>query len=775
MYFDGKSNMVYLGDPPKLNFTGQITISAWIKPLSTGRSDINFNIVSHGYTNNPKAGVALRITGQFYQINSWDGNNDYRASVLIPTGDLGSWVHLAGVYDGRMWRLYRNGREVNAQPFKIGAILVNDPWSIGAHSLGGERFFHGTIDEVLIYNRALIAEEVKLLGARPSLKENRSEAQPKLVRTPARHVQQPIPTGKEAKTQDDWRKQWLEYRLAQVELYKKHTRDPAKVHSDAIELIRKANIDLEKLKNDPILRKLLRELADKIKSNGSTDPLVLYHSGIVRQDKVNKNIAISELKEAIKKYRDSTYPSGIRFLAIESLRDSLSEKKADAEFNPYFKEFVNLGLKMLSDEATHPENRRVCWSRLQAFRQNTLDIKRQGTFYHAIFMQEKVDPWIREMSAGTYHCNQAWFFRGGGYANEVKETAWPLFRTHLKIAGSHLKKAWQIDPKLPHSAAKLIEVAMAGGSDESTRAWFDRAVKAQMDFIPAYISIKWANLPRWGGSHDRMQQFGVECASTGRYDTKVPIFFLDSILEIDKELDAPGIAFQKPGVYKRAKEVLEKYADHPKWTDAPGKRFDKSWILSVHVVVAIHAGEFEDARQKLDQLGDRLCQRAFPLYRCGNRDESMVYALTGKVGKEIMLIREMLKKNPQDEATKKRILKQLDLAITKNKDQKAMSYLDYLSKAAKALSIVGNISGIERNPGGSLTCSVEFYENGKAIFKISQNSWGARWRSVGTRVEFIFDDPKYGPIMFTIQGNRWVGLRRDPNGKERTYEMTKQR
>ena len=68
------------------------------------------NILVHGHTVAPDAEVFLRLNGTKYQIGSEDGTT-HKASLKIPAGDVGTWVHLAGTYDGTAWRLYRNGGE----------------------------------------------------------------------------------------------------------------------------------------------------------------------------------------------------------------------------------------------------------------------------------------------------------------------------------------------------------------------------------------------------------------------------------------------------------------------------------------------------------------------------------------------------------------------------------------------------------------------------------------------------------------------------------------
>lgn len=158
MSFDGKKDYVSLGNPAALNFTGAITISAWIRPFS--KQGIQ-NIVAHGYTFTPSAGeTSLRIVDGNYLVGSWDGQN-YGASARMPSGDSFNWVYLTGVYDGTQWLLYHNGNLLNSTPASKGAILVAENWAIGASGKGNDRYFQGEISEVGIWNRALSATEIE--------------------------------------------------------------------------------------------------------------------------------------------------------------------------------------------------------------------------------------------------------------------------------------------------------------------------------------------------------------------------------------------------------------------------------------------------------------------------------------------------------------------------------------------------------------------------------------------------------------------------------------
>jgi Concanavalin A-like lectin/glucanases superfamily len=168
-YFDGNTAYVeLLQNPSGLNFTGPISVEAWIKPDATQHTF--GDIVAHGVDDTGLLEDMMRLTdGNTYAVASWDGAN-HGASAAIPGGDLGgaSWIYMAGTYDGADWHLYRNGIEIDTAADATGAILVNNAtWALGARgrwkSAFGiqagasfpDRTFTGGIDEEAIYNYAL--------------------------------------------------------------------------------------------------------------------------------------------------------------------------------------------------------------------------------------------------------------------------------------------------------------------------------------------------------------------------------------------------------------------------------------------------------------------------------------------------------------------------------------------------------------------------------------------------------------------------------------------
>ena len=167
---DGFNDYVQLGNPAGLRFAGQITIAAWVRPNVTS---LIRSIVSKGSDTSaaPNGETFLRINAGAYQGGF---TVDAAASVMATgpangadsaLGDVDNWAHVAIVYDGTTWRLYRNGVEISSVASATGAPDNTSGWAIGARGPGDQRFYGGQIDEVRIYDRGISPAEVSALAA----------------------------------------------------------------------------------------------------------------------------------------------------------------------------------------------------------------------------------------------------------------------------------------------------------------------------------------------------------------------------------------------------------------------------------------------------------------------------------------------------------------------------------------------------------------------------------------------------------------------------------
>ena len=140
-----------------LNFSGNdlITISAWIKPdtnqASTGGTSIVFQtteIILRFATDNSYAEIIL---------NSFSTND--RVSSTTNSINLDEWNHVLATYNGTSIVIFVNGIEENSviPTGTYGGSTID--WQIGG-SFGSLDYFNGSIDEILIFNRALNPTEI---------------------------------------------------------------------------------------------------------------------------------------------------------------------------------------------------------------------------------------------------------------------------------------------------------------------------------------------------------------------------------------------------------------------------------------------------------------------------------------------------------------------------------------------------------------------------------------------------------------------------------------
>jgi len=159
---------------------GGITMAAWVNAASFNISD--GRIISKA--------VEWGSDDHFWMLSTV--NDDHAVRFRLRTDDgqpvptlvatsgqlaVGVWAHLAAVWDGTDMKLYANGQEVGSAA-KGGSAVATDPSvkvSIGSQPTEAfatdpthvEKYFHGLIDEVAIYNRGLSANEVGELMSGP--------------------------------------------------------------------------------------------------------------------------------------------------------------------------------------------------------------------------------------------------------------------------------------------------------------------------------------------------------------------------------------------------------------------------------------------------------------------------------------------------------------------------------------------------------------------------------------------------------------------------------
>ncbi len=132
------------------------SISLWFRPAPGAANQVLF--VYGSPATGQARGLWLRDPAT---LSFFFRNNPPDLHAPISGGvDTGRWHYLVGTYDGTTARLYYDGKLVGRIETKIHTVL-NGTFHLGANIDEHTRDFHGLVDDVALYDRALTADEIR--------------------------------------------------------------------------------------------------------------------------------------------------------------------------------------------------------------------------------------------------------------------------------------------------------------------------------------------------------------------------------------------------------------------------------------------------------------------------------------------------------------------------------------------------------------------------------------------------------------------------------------
>ena len=154
--FDGNSNYIDCGNNSSLNITKNLTIEVWIKPNSL--SETRGIVGKLSGTSNKQ--YALNTDGDSICFQYENSSNNYAVSGGTLTTD--TWQHIAVTVDSSLnILLYLDGDTIASAIAPAETFPTIEPVIIGKWAGTYNRcFFDGIIDDIVIYNRVLTAEEI---------------------------------------------------------------------------------------------------------------------------------------------------------------------------------------------------------------------------------------------------------------------------------------------------------------------------------------------------------------------------------------------------------------------------------------------------------------------------------------------------------------------------------------------------------------------------------------------------------------------------------------
>ncbi len=159
LLFDGDDDRVQVPLHQSLAFSDEITVAFWMNIAQ--HYDREQFPISHGSWSN-RWKVSIIPDGRVrWTVNTSAGIYDVDSDEPL---EAGSWYHVAALYENGNARLYINGSEVANRSCNGTLSQTDFDITIGQMLPGDTQYnFHGTMDEVRLYNHVITAAEIESL------------------------------------------------------------------------------------------------------------------------------------------------------------------------------------------------------------------------------------------------------------------------------------------------------------------------------------------------------------------------------------------------------------------------------------------------------------------------------------------------------------------------------------------------------------------------------------------------------------------------------------
>ena len=135
----------------------RISLSAWVMPTSFGP----YNEIFRKEDGDHRVLFSFQHNGTILSLGLNIGGYVECDARIDPKQLLdGAWHHCVATFDGKVMRVYLDGREIGSLP-REGDISAGGAAPCGIGSMKGEERFQGGMDDVRIYREAISAEEVR--------------------------------------------------------------------------------------------------------------------------------------------------------------------------------------------------------------------------------------------------------------------------------------------------------------------------------------------------------------------------------------------------------------------------------------------------------------------------------------------------------------------------------------------------------------------------------------------------------------------------------------
>ncbi len=161
--FDGDGDSVLAANAVQL-ISDYATVSFWIRVDGQNFNDAEAYVLDFGHWNER---WKISLPQHLKIVWTTNGNNAQFPNFIsdMDSGDgnelvLGFWWYVTMVHDGVDDIVYIDGVEVNRKPVATKLNATDNPFGMGNNPVEGGQYFHGALDEVKLYNKALTSDEI---------------------------------------------------------------------------------------------------------------------------------------------------------------------------------------------------------------------------------------------------------------------------------------------------------------------------------------------------------------------------------------------------------------------------------------------------------------------------------------------------------------------------------------------------------------------------------------------------------------------------------------
>lgn len=161
--FDGSSDYVNCGNNSDLLRSTNFSISAWVKLYSLSTETNVGQVVVANYL--PRAGFIFYLQGIAetggaklgLRLSPGTGGDALSPDSLV----TGKWYHIVAIYNGQTSKVFVNGVLKSSASYEGASNGIN--FVIGKASWANISYFHGLIDNVMLFDTSLSQEEILLI------------------------------------------------------------------------------------------------------------------------------------------------------------------------------------------------------------------------------------------------------------------------------------------------------------------------------------------------------------------------------------------------------------------------------------------------------------------------------------------------------------------------------------------------------------------------------------------------------------------------------------